>query len=89
VQVVVVGSGPEAARLEALAVARFGVNKTVMRIAPHRLTRDGIPEALAEILLQVPHPEGVEAWAVICRGRTCLPPITSAEDLLEALEGAA
>jgi uncharacterized protein YyaL (SSP411 family) len=89
VQVVVVGSGSEAAHLEALAVARFGVNKTVMRIAPHRLTREGIPEALAEILLQVPHPEGVEAWAIICRGRTCLPPITSAEDLLEALEGTA
>ncbi len=33
-QVVVVGSGPEAARLEAMAVARYGVNKTVMRVAP-------------------------------------------------------
>jgi uncharacterized protein YyaL (SSP411 family) len=87
VQVVVVGSGPQAARLEALAVARFGVNKTVMRIAPHRLTKEGIPEALAEILLQVPQPEGVEAWAIVCRGRTCLPPVTGAEGLLHALEG--
>jgi uncharacterized protein YyaL (SSP411 family) len=32
VQVIVVGSGPEASRLEATAVARFAVNKTVMRI---------------------------------------------------------
>ena len=87
VQVVVVGSGPQAARLEAVTVARFGVNKTVMRIAPHRLTKEGIPEALAEILLQVPQPEGVEAWAIVCRGRTCLPPVTSAEGLLHALEG--
>jgi uncharacterized protein YyaL (SSP411 family) len=86
VQVVVVGSGAEAMRLEGLAVARFGVNKSVMRIAPHRLSREGIPEALAEILLQVPHPQGVDAWAIICRGRTCLPPITSAEGLLNALE---
>jgi hypothetical protein len=86
VQVVVVGLGPQAARLEALAGARFGVNNTVMRIAPHRLTKEGIPAALAEILLQVPQPEGVEAWAIVCRGRTCLPTVTSTEALLHALE---
>jgi hypothetical protein len=86
VQVVVVGSGPEAARLEATAIARFGVNKIVMRIAPFRLVPGGIPEALAEMLLQVPAPKGAEVWAIVCRGRTCLPPITDAEALLEALE---
>jgi hypothetical protein len=87
VQVVVVGSGPEAARLEAMAVARFGVNKTVMRIAPFRLVPDGIPEALAEMLLAVPAPHGADVWALVCKGRTCLPPVTGAEELLEALEG--
>jgi hypothetical protein len=86
VQVVVVGSGPEAARLEATAVARYGVNKTVMRIAPFRLVPGGIPEALAEILLQAPAPAGTEVWAIVCRARTCLPPITDAEALLQALE---
>jgi len=88
VQVVIVGTGHEAERLESLAVARFGINKTVMRIAPDRLVPGGIPEALAEMLLQVPHPQGAEVWALICRGRTCLPPVTSGEALLEALEGA-
>ncbi len=86
VQVVVVGSGAEAARLEATAVARFAVNKTVMRIAPHRLVKGGIPEALEETLLSVPAPKGAEVWALVCRGRTCLPPITDAETLVEALE---
>jgi uncharacterized protein YyaL (SSP411 family) len=86
IQVVVVGSGPEAARLEALAVARYGVNKTVMRIAPFRLVPGGVPEALAEMLLQVPKPEGAEVYAIVCRGRTCLPPITDGEALLAALE---
>jgi uncharacterized protein YyaL (SSP411 family) len=86
VQVVVVGSGPEAARLEALAVARFAINKTVMRIAPFRLVPGGIPEALEETLLQVPAPAGAEVWALVCRGRTCLPPVTDAEALMEALE---
>ena len=85
VQVVVVGSGPEALRLEATAVARFAVNKTVMRIAPHRLTAEKLPEALEETLPHVPQPDGAPAWALVCRGRTCLPPITDPEALLEAL----
>jgi hypothetical protein len=69
-----------------MAVARYAVNKTVMRIAPFRLVPGGIPEALEEMLLQVPAPARADVWAVVCRGRTCLPPITSAEALLEALE---
>ncbi len=87
VQVVVVGSGPEAARLEATAVARYAVNKTVMRVAPFRLVPGGIPAALAEMLLEVPKPKKPAVYAIVCRGRTCLPPITDAEELLEALEG--
>jgi hypothetical protein len=86
VQVVVVGSGPDAFRLEATAIARFAVNKTVMRIEPQRLVPDGLPQALAEVLLQAPAPKGVDAWALVCLGHTCLPPITDAETLLEALE---
>ncbi len=85
VQVIVVGSGPEAARLEATAVAGFAVNKTVMRIEPSRLVPGGIPEAIEETLLQVPRPAGADAWALVCRGRTCLPPVTGAEALLRAL----
>ena len=85
-QIVVVGSGPEAARLEAMAVARYGTNKTVMRVAPFRLVPGGIPEALAEMLLEVPKPQDGEVYTIVCRGRTCLPPITDAEELLKALE---
>jgi hypothetical protein len=85
VQVVVVGSGPEAVRMEEMALARFAVNKTVMRIDPPRLVPGGVPEALAEMLLQLPLPAGAEAWAVVCRGHSCLPPITSVESLKEVL----
>jgi uncharacterized protein YyaL (SSP411 family) len=88
VQVVVVGSGPEAARLEAMAVARYGLNKTVMRVAPFRLVPGGVPDALAEMLLQIPRRKDGEVYTIVCRGRTCLPPITDAEELLKALEGA-
>jgi hypothetical protein len=85
VRVVVVGSGPEAERLEALALARFAVNKTVLRIDPARLVAGELPEALEETLLQAPQPAGAAAWAMVCRGRTCLPPITDGEALLKAL----
>ncbi len=85
VEVVIVGSGPEAARLEALAVARYAVNKTVTRIGPWRLEPGGIPDALGEMLLRVPAPKDADVWAIICRGRTCLPPITDSEELLKVL----
>ncbi len=85
VQVVIVGSGPEADRMEATAVAGFAVNKTVLRIDPSRLVPGEIPDALAETLLQVPAPAAAQAWALVCRGRTCLPPVTDTEALLKAL----
>jgi uncharacterized protein len=86
IQVVIVGSGPRAARLEAMAVARYGVNKTVTRIGRFRVTPGGVPEALAEMLNNLPNREGKDVCAIVCRGRTCLPPITDAEELLKALE---
>jgi hypothetical protein len=85
VQVVVVGTGPESERIESIALSSFAVNRTVIRIAPERLVPGGIPEALAETLLQLPKPEVAQAWAIVCKGHTCLPPITGANALREAL----
>jgi uncharacterized protein YyaL (SSP411 family) len=85
VQVVIVGSGPEADELEATAVARFAVNKVVIRLAPELVVADGLPEALAETVLQVPRPEDSAVCALVCRGRVCMPPVTDAETLLQAL----
>jgi hypothetical protein len=85
VQVVVVGSGPEAERLEAQATAGFAVNKTVIRIAPEGLVEGGLPEALAETLLRVPRPAGAPAWALVCQGRACLPAFTDVEALRETI----
>ena len=87
IQVVVVGTGEEADRLEATAVSGFAVNKTVVRLAPAQLVAGNLPDALAETLLQVPVPARAKAWAMVCRGRTCLPPITDADALLGALTG--
>jgi uncharacterized protein YyaL (SSP411 family) len=84
-QVVIVGSGPEADQLETVAVARFAVNKIVIRLTPQQIVADGLPGALAETVVQVPRPEGRAAWALVCRGRVCMQPVTDAEALLEAL----
>ena len=89
IQVVIVGSGPEADRLEATATSGFAVNKTVIRLAPSQLVADRLPEALAETLLHVPAPANASAWAMLCRGRTCLPPITDADALLSELGASA
>jgi uncharacterized protein YyaL (SSP411 family) len=85
VQVVVVGEGLAVDHLEALAVAHYAVNKYVFRIRSSQLVRDGIPEALAETVLNVPRPEGDRAWALVCRGRTCMPPVTDPDALLKIL----
>jgi uncharacterized protein YyaL (SSP411 family) len=37
------------------------------------------------MLLNVPTPENTDVWAVVCRGRTCLPPITEPEELVKVL----
>jgi uncharacterized protein YyaL (SSP411 family) len=76
----------DAARFEAIATARFAVNKTVIRLEAGQLASDTLPAALAETLLPVPKPESGHAWALVCRNRSCLPPIQDAEQLVEALE---
>jgi hypothetical protein len=86
VQVVVVGTGAGADQLEALATARYAVNKTVIRIPAETLAAGAVPDALAETVRQVPRPEGKAAWALVCRGRTCMPPVTDPEGLLHAME---
>jgi uncharacterized protein YyaL (SSP411 family) len=85
VQVIVVGEGRPADSLEANAATGFAINKTVMRFTPGRVGEGKLPAALAETLLQVPAPTGAGAWALVCRGRTCFPPITDAEELLRVL----
>ena len=85
VQVVIVGSGSVAEQLEATAVAGYAVNKTVITIRPDQLKPGALPEALAETVLNVPAPAGADAWALVCKDRTCQPPLRDPEALLQAL----
>ena len=85
-QVIVVGTGAEADQLEALAIARYAVNRTVIRISAETIAAGALPDALAETVGQVPSPKGKPAWALVCRGRTCTPPVWDPEGLLKAME---
>ena len=84
-QIVIVGNGEEADRMYHTAMAGFGVHKTVIRLNTSQLVPGALPEALAETVLQAPAPAGSAAWALVCKGRTCLPPIADPETLLAAL----
>jgi uncharacterized protein YyaL (SSP411 family) len=79
VQVCIVGSDAQAADLERAALARYAVNKSVVRIA----SMEALPPSLAETLPHLPKVEG--SYAVLCSGFSCQPPMTSVEDLMEAV----
>jgi uncharacterized protein YyaL (SSP411 family) len=85
VEVCIVGEGVLARELEAAALARYAVNKSVVRLRKDQLAE--LPPALAETL---PHLPGVTdpsvvAIAVVCTAKGCLPPVHSAEELAEML----
>ncbi|HEY4010760.1 MAG TPA: thioredoxin domain-containing protein [Acidobacteriaceae bacterium] len=81
VQVCVIGEDRAAKDLLITAMARFMVNKSVIQLRLEQL--QALPPALAETL---PHtPSGEAAFALLCRGNSCLPPITEAEQLYAAL----
>jgi uncharacterized protein YyaL (SSP411 family) len=81
VQVCVIGDDAQAAELEAAALGRYAVNKNVVRLAS--LQGDDLPEVLATTLPRLPKIEG--SYVIVCSGHTCLPPMTTVEELVEAL----
>ena len=87
IQIVVVGDGAEARRLEALATAGYAVNKSVIRLNREQIKAGELPPALAETLPNLPEIQrGVTPeFAIVCKGNTCMPPTTSPEKLLEQL----
>jgi uncharacterized protein YyaL (SSP411 family) len=87
VQVVVIGDDDLARRLAALATARWRVNKSVLRLHREQVTAEALPPVLAETLPHLPQLAGHQSFAVVCRGASCLPPVTGSEELLTQLAG--
>ena len=84
-QVVVIGVGPEAGKLAAMATARYAVNKSVIVLRPEQVTTANLPPALAGTLPNLPELAGGKPVVVVCRGMSCLPPTNDPETLLESL----
>ena len=80
VQVCVVGEDRDADELFYAAMARFVVNKSVIRLRRDQLA--ALPPALAETLPNVPL-KG--SFGLLCRDKSCLPPVGGAEELLGLL----
>jgi hypothetical protein len=83
VQVCVIGDDAAARRLEAVALARYAVNKSVIRLRRDQL--GGLPRALAETLPHLPGLKEEGSFGVVCSGKGCLPPVSTVDELIEAM----
>ena len=85
VQVCVIGEDTEANNLEVAALARYAVNKSVIRLRRGQL--DALPPTLAETLPFLPgvKDSGAGSFAVVCTARGCQPPVKTADALIELL----
>ncbi|WP_035349282.1 thioredoxin domain-containing protein [Edaphobacter aggregans] len=88
VQVCVIGDDAEARRLEAVALARYAVNKSVIRFRREELA--ALPPTLAETLPHLPwlKDESSGSFAVVCTGKGCLPPVGTVDELIAAMNQA-
>jgi uncharacterized protein YyaL (SSP411 family) len=86
VQVCVIGDDAAARRLEAVALARYAVNKSVIRLRRDQL--GALPKALAETLPHLPGLKEPGSFAVVCNGKGCLPPVSTVDNLIGAMNQA-
>lgn len=85
VQVCIIGDDGQADGLAAVAMARYAVNKTVLRLPRAVIESGGLPPALAETLPHLPELKQAGSFAVVCSGMSCQPPVHEAEKLIELL----
>ncbi len=80
------GEDDLARELEAAALARFAVNKTVVRLRRDQVA--ALPKVLAETLPHLPELRAEDSFAVVCSGNTCQPPVRDVDSLIAVLNGA-
>jgi uncharacterized protein len=85
VQVVVIGEDEDAERLELAAIARYSVDKSVIRLTRAEIAGP-LPPLLAETLPHLPQLKSTRSFAVVCKGETCLPPVLDPEELVKILQ---
>jgi uncharacterized protein YyaL (SSP411 family) len=90
VQVCIISNGEDVAarELEATALARYAVNKSVIRLRQDQLA--ALPPMLAETLPHLPKIKvgGAASFAVVCAGNSCSSPVHDPDALIAALSSA-
>jgi hypothetical protein len=92
VQIVVISESeadPAADALAASAHANFLFNKTVVRLTTNQAVAPNLPPALAATIPNLPQLKSGKAFAVVCSGSSCQPPIFDPEELSQALQSQA
>ena len=74
--------------LAASANAAFAFDKTVIRLTANQAVAANLPPALAATIPNLPELKSSKAFAVLCSGFACQPPIGDATELRRALESA-
>ena len=87
IQVAIVGVGPSARQLAAVANARYAVNKAVISLTPDQVASGRLPPVLGDTLPHLPT-IGADVVGLVCRGTSCLPPACTGEELIEQLNEA-
>jgi uncharacterized protein YyaL (SSP411 family) len=85
-QVVIAGSGEQAAKLKASAARPFSFNKSVLHLPQGEIVPQMLPPAFAETIPNIPGVREGKAVAVLCSNFTCHPPISQPEVLERALQ---
>jgi uncharacterized protein len=87
-QVVVVGNDSLAEELTRAALRPFALNKSVLHITDNEAAAAYLPPALAETVPNLPGIKEGRTAAVLCTNFTCQPPITSPDELEQAVRAA-
>jgi uncharacterized protein YyaL (SSP411 family) len=74
--------------LEASAQTAFAFNKSVLRLTTNQVVAANLPPALAATIPHLPELKSGKAFAVVCSGFTCQPPIQDAAALRRAVNSA-
>ena len=64
-------------------MARYAVNKSVIRLRRDQLNE--LPPTLAETLPHLPGLKSGGSFAVVCNGNGCLPPVSTVDELITAM----
>jgi hypothetical protein len=87
-QIAIIGTESATHEMQRVAAGHFRINVSTLRLGGGQAVAANLPPALAETLPNLPGVQQTAAIAVLCSNFTCLPSITSAAALEEALREA-